>query len=121
MKTPSELLRVAMKYDDPESLIAVYKEAAGYAKQMKEVQDAAKARLQLMMDELGEREVSTGAGKAAYTVPKTPKLDKRMWSAALARDPQLRVIQNQYDDAAQMLDEAQEPFKILPPGYLRIS
>lgn len=114
MKTPSELLQIAMKYDDPESLIAVYKEAASYAKQMKEVQDATKARLQLMMDECGEREISTGAGKAVFIIPKKPRLDKRMWDAALARDSQLRVIQNQYD-------EAQEPFKKLPPGYLRIT
>ena len=121
MKTPAELLATLLKYNDPESAIAVYKEIAGYLKEFKDVQTAAKGIVELCLGELGELEIKTNAGKAAYTKPKTPKLNKEKWAVAMSRDRALMEVQNRFNAAQNDLDVAQEPFKELPQGYLRIT
>ena len=121
MKDPNELMSKLLQYNDPESAIAVYKEIAGYLKQFKEIQDAAKKVVELHLETVGEFEVITGAGKAAYTQPKTPKLNKEKWATAMSRDQALAEVQSRFNEAENALDVAQTPFKELPPGYLRIT
>jgi len=121
MQSPNELMQILLKYKDVESAIALYKEIAGYVVSYKEVQKAARATIGLHLTELGEREVKTNAGKAAYTVPKTPKLDKKLWREAMSRDPVLRQAQHTFDDAQNTLNVAQDPFKVMPEGSLRIT
>jgi hypothetical protein len=41
-------------------------------------------------------------------------LDEDAWTRALARNPQLRGIEREYERARTALERAQEPFKELP-------
>lgn len=120
MHTPDECLHILMQYPDVESAIALYKEVAGYIEAFEAVKRAARTVIEQALRERGEMDITTQAGKAAYTVPKTPKLNPALWRAALVAQPELRALQAQYDTAKDALELAQEPYKELPQPALRI-
>ena len=111
------------EYTDPESAIAVYKEAAGRIKALKATQVTARAVIEKYLANLGEREVTTAAGKAAYTVSKTPRLDKQRWVELCLRNESTADAQHFYDISLSELRKAQDAYGclVLPPGKLRIT
>lgn len=115
------LLEMLVKYQDPETAVAVYKEASGYIDAFERVKDIAKGFIKNHLFETGELELTTRAGKVVYTSPKTPRLNADAWRAATVARPELRTLQQQFDAARDALDLAQAPFKELPAPTLRIS
>lgn len=108
MRTPSELLDTLQLGEDVATALAVYKEAQGYIKRFEEVKAAALdcARLDMAAD--GVIHTKTDFGSAGWTVPKTPKLDRDKWAALIEQDQRLKVLQDQADRAAALLEAAQE-------------
>jgi len=117
----TDLLEKLAQYQDPESAVAIYLEAAAAEKRLAEVKEIARRRIETYMRETGDTTFTCQAGKAAYTQPKTPKLDKDAWNNAMLRDPVLGHTQRQYDLAADELSKAQQPFSALPAPTLRIT
>ena len=115
------LMQKLAQYQDPESAVAIYLEVAEMEKAMKQIKDIAKGRIEAHLRETGEVAYACKAGKAAYTNPKTPKLNSKAWRDACLRDPVLNQWQRAYDIAAHDLEHAQEPFKELPAPTLRIT
>jgi hypothetical protein len=115
------LLRKLTQYDDPESAVAIYLEAAALEKRLAEVKDIARSRIETYLRKTGEVAFGCKAGKAVYTQPKTPKLDTKAWKDMVLRDPILADWQHKFDVAAADLDKAQEPFKVMPAPTLRIT
>lgn len=114
MKTPEEYAMDLLSYDDNESRIAIYKELGGLVKQLEEIQKTAKRQIEAAMQATGEVSVTTRAGKASYTVPKTPRLDRTAWKRALAERQDLFALDALYKSE-------QESYKKLPPPSLRIT
>ena len=122
VESPSDtLLRKLAEYNDPESAVAIYLEAAALEKRLTEVKDLARNRIESYLRETGEVAYGCKAGKAVYTQPKTLKLDIKAWKDMVLRDPVLADWQRKFDVAAADLDKAQEPFKVLPAPTLRIT
>ena len=119
--TTDVLMEKLAQYPDPESAIAIYLEAAALEKHLAEVKAIARQRIENYMRETGEMVYKCQAGTAAYTKPKTLKLDKAMWTAAVLRDPVLAQLQHGYDLAADEPNRGQETFKVLPEPSLRIT
>ena len=123
MNDNERLAAKLFEYDDVESAIAVYKEAAGRIKALKATQVTARAVIEKHLADLGEREVTTVAGKAAYTVSKTLRLDKAQWNVAIQHNESAYFAQAAFDRASSALNFAQEDCAclVLPPGKLRIT
>jgi len=115
------LMRKLAQYQDPESAVAIYLEAATLEKRLAEVKDVARNRIEVYLRETGEVKFTCQAGNATYTQPKTPKLDTKAWNDIVLRDPVLADWQHKFDIAAADLDKVQEPFKALPTPTLRIT
>jgi len=115
------LLEKITTYSDPESAVAIYLEIAALEKRLAEIKGIARRRVETYMQNTGEVVFKCQAGKAAYTKPKTAKLDKRAWESAVLRDPALAQLQHKYDLAADKLSIGQETFKVLPDPSLRIT
>ena len=119
--TPEELLEKLAEFTDPESSVALYLEATALEKKLAEVKSIARGHIEAYLRETGEVSYGCKAGKAAYTQPKTPKLNTKAWRDACLRDQTLAQWQRAYDIAAHDLDYAQEPFRELPASTLRIT
>ena len=119
--SPDFFFQKLISYGDVESAIAIYKEIAGILEAYENVRKAARVLIEKQMQATGELAITTGAGKASYTQPKTGKLNDKAWKAALARNPDLLRAQANYDAAKSILDNLQEAYKELPAPSLRIS
>ena len=122
-QTSKHLNSKLFQYHDPVTAIAVYKEAAGYIAALKKTQATARAVIVKHLADLGELEMTTPAGKASYTIPKKPRLDKTLWREAVARSLEARNAQNAANHAKSVLELTQEAAgcMILPAGSLRIT
>jgi hypothetical protein len=100
--------------EDAETAIDVYRTANWIIGQLEEVKDAALNLAEKDMEQRGLDRLSTPTGSAGWTEPKARQLDEDAWTRALARNPQLRGIEREYERARTALERAQEPFKELP-------
>ncbi len=127
MDTPDELLpeqlaaqlvagltRYLSRYEDVESAIAVYKTACSVIHQVEEVKKAAYSLAEQDLRLQQEQLHKTEAGVAGWTHPKTPPLNRVAWEVALERDDHLKEIQRQYEQAEELLKQAQQPYMELP-------
>lgn len=121
MNDSDRLLEALTTYTDAESSIALYLEAAALEKKLAKVKSIARGRIETYLRETGEPAYDCKAGKAAYTQPKTPRLNRKAWQDACLEKPELAKWQRAYDIAVHDLDYAQEPFKELPEPTLRIT
>lgn len=119
--SPDFFLQKLMSYGDAESAIAIYKEIASILEAYEDVRKAARALIEKQMQATGELSITTDAGKAAYTQPKTGKLNEKAWKQALFNNPDLLHAQANYDAAKSILDSLQDAYKELPAPSLRIS
>ena len=129
---PDELAGKLAQYENVETAVAVYKEAAGLAAAYKAVMDAARQFVGAYVRETGEVKGRTAIGSFGLTRPKKKfALDTDAWERAAQSRPELRQTQiaferakAEYEAARRALDAAQTPFKTLdvtPKGnpYIR--
>lgn len=116
-----ELMKKLLEYGDPESAIALYKEATTEKKKLEDFMKAAKAIVEKYLRDIGEFTIVTKAGKASYTQPKKPRLNTKAWKVATTVDAKLQAVQSKFDASKNALEIAQEPFMELPKGSLRIT
>ncbi len=130
--SPDDLTYKLIQYEDPETAVAVYKEAAGFAAAYKEVMDAARQFISSHITSTGEIKGRTAIGTFGLTRPKQKwALDTESWIQAAQGDSVLQQTQNafeqakaRYEAAQKALQEAQNPFMTLdvtPEGrpYIR--
>ena len=121
MTDAERLMEKLVEYEDLESAVAIYLEAHSLQNALDDVKRVAKGWVEQYLASTGEIEYSCKAGKAKLTNPRTARLDRKSWSAAVAADRNLADVQFAYDAASANLDKAQEPFKVLPEPTLRIT
>ena len=63
------LMRKLTQYQDPESAVTIYLDAASLQKKLDEVKNITKGRIEAHLRETGELAYDCKAGKAAYTIP----------------------------------------------------
>jgi hypothetical protein len=123
MRTPQELLTTLHEFEDATSAISVYKEAVGYIKAFKEVQQAALDCAAAEMQSDGVLHTKTDFGTAGWTKPRTPRLDRDIWAGMIARNEQLKQLQDEADQATARLEQAQHEagcfFMPEPRFYIR--
>jgi hypothetical protein len=120
MKTPQELVQILHDREDSTSAIGVFKEAAGYIKAFREVQQAALDCASAEMKADGVVHTKTDYGTAGWTRPKTARLDKDAWAEVVASDNDLAQLQADADRIAADLETAQRAagcFKFPEPRF----
>lgn len=117
----AELTGELRQNEDAETAIDVYKTANWIIGQLEEVKEAALDLAERDIEQRGLDKLSTPTGSAGWTEPRARQLDEETWTRALAKNPQLREIEREYEAAKTALDRAQEPFKELPESrfYIR--
>ena len=113
-KTPHELVVLLKQYEDVESAILVYKEASAVMKQYEPVKAMARGMVEQMLRSTGESHVTTQAGTAGWTHPKTPKLDQEAWDKAMLEVPLCQGAQNAFDNSKHNLEQLQQPYMKMP-------
>ncbi len=107
--------------EDAETAIDVYRTANWIIGQLEEVKEAALDLAEQDLQQRGIDKLSTPTGSAGWTEPQVRQLDEDAWERALAKNPQLRRIQREFEAAETAIERAQEPFKELPESrfYIR--
>ena len=107
MKTPAELMDALRRHESAESAIAVWKEAQGYIKQFEEVKAAALDCARSEAEITGAVHQKFEHGSAGWTQPKTPRLNRDKWAAAMVANPDLETLQLRFEAAQAALEQAQ--------------
>lgn len=117
----AELTGQLRQNEDAETAVDVYKTANWIIGQLEEVKAAALDLAERDIEQRGLDKLSTPTGSAGWTEPRARQLDEEAWARALAKNPQLREIEREYEAAKTALERAQEPFKELPESrfYIR--
>ena len=120
MKQPTDLLQTLFQDESAETAVIVYKEAASYAQQFKDVQATALACAQADLDE-GESKRKTTFGSCGWTNPQSDELDKTAWQTAVAANPDLAALETAVANAQAVLKQAQRPYsrRRSPTFYIR--
>lgn len=120
-KSPLELAAILAQYEDEESAILVYKEAASIMAEYNKVKQQCVQMVEASLIASGKTKLVLDVGTAGWSAPKKKKLNEARWLAALEVDTDLAALQGKFHDAEQELERAQEPFMELPEGrfYIR--
>jgi hypothetical protein len=121
MKQPTDLLQTLLEAESAETAVAIYKEAASYAQQFKDVQTAALACAQADLQTSGETKRKTIFGSCGWTNPQSDELDKAAWQTAVAANPDLLSLETAVANAQNALRQAQQPYsrRREPAFYIR--
>ena len=102
------------RHEDAETAVDVYKSTNWIISELEGVKSMC---VNLAEQDMQQRELEhlrTPAGSAGWTEPKIRILDEAAWLNAVSRDPELRAIQREYDQAEARLGQAQDPYLQLP-------
>jgi hypothetical protein len=100
--------------EDTESAITVYKMANWIISRLEAVKQSAINLAEQDMRMNRRKSVRTPEGSAGWTHPRVSQLNESAWQEALDRDPNLRRIHENYEQAESLLRQAQEPYVELP-------
>lgn len=117
MKQPTDLLQTLLEDESAETAVIVYKEAASYAQQFKDVQATALACAQADLGE-GESKRKTTFGSCGWTNPQSEEVDTAAWQTAVAANPDFAALETAVANAQTALKQAQRPYsRRRPPAF----
>lgn len=118
INTPTTLSMKLVQYEDPETAVAVYKEATGLRAAYQDVMDAARAFIANHIETMGERKGRTSVGTFGVSNPNAKfELDKVVWDLMIATDPALAEAQQSFNTAEQAYRQAQKRLKTLQEPF----